>query len=158
MGVEQFKISFRDIVNQLSPYNWRQTIYLKWIFSLIRPLDELNDNGTPVEFFDQKNLSLYQFVIFITRFLQVDSTKLKLQKYLNELFDPTSNGILIINNNFPLNVDYSFNLTEQSVDDFSYNAWDLAVDYAASGEFVLGPDGNVYESNTTPCGLCNCSI
>lgn len=150
MAITQFKVNFRDIVTQLSPEFFREPIYTTWIYALIKPLDEVNDNATPIQFFNQKGVSFYQFTRFITRFLQVDSTTLKLQKYLNELFDSSNEGILIVNNNFPLNVEYLFNAEEQSVVNYSYNAWDATVDYAATGEFVLSTDGNVYESNTTP--------
>lgn len=145
-----FKVNFRDVVSQLSPHNFRQSIYLRWIFSLSKGLSDVNDNGIIINFFGQKNQSLFQFTRFITRFLQVEQTTLGVQKYLNELFDPTDELIEIINNNSPLLVDYDFNLSEQHVVDFDYNAWDSTFDYAATDEFVLAPDGNVYESNTTP--------
>jgi len=145
----KYKINFKDLTSQLSPWFFRAPIYLRYLFALVKPLDNLNDNSEPIRFFDQKNPSLYQFTIFITRFLQVNASRLVLQKYLNELFDPTTEGILIVNNAV-IDVKYKFNASEQHVPIYKYNAWDSTVDYAASGEFILAPDGNVYESNTTP--------
>jgi len=145
----KYKINFKDLSAALSPWFFRAPIYLRYMFALVKPLDELNDNSIPIQFFDQKNPSLYQFTIFITRFLQVNASRLVLQKYLNELFDPTNEGILIVNNAV-IDVTYRFNNSEQHDEDFDYNAWDITVDYAASGEFILAPDGNVYESKTTP--------
>jgi len=195
-----FKINFKDLSTQLSPHFFRQPIYLKYLFSLIKPLSDINDNGNPVMFFNQGNLSnteykgiysdqktysignrvlfegvayknivnittpeafteanwirstnrsFFPLTIFITRFLQVDASRLKLQKYLNELWDSTNEGILIVNNP-TVDVLYRFNNAEQHDDEFDYNAWDSTVDYAATGEFVLANDGNVYESNTNP--------
>jgi hypothetical protein len=145
-----FQVNFNDLVNQLTPWFFRKPKYLKYLFSLSKPLSELNNNGVPIQFFDQKNQSLYQFTLFIIRFLQVNSTTLVLQKYLNERWDSTNEGIVIVNNNQDILVKFKFNLSEQHVPNYRYNGWDSTVDYAASGEFVLANDGNVYESNTTP--------
>ena len=144
-----FRINFRSLSFQLSPWFFRAPKYLAYLYSLVKPISDINDNSNPIMFFDQKNRSFYPLTIFITRFLQVDATRLKLQKYLNELWDSTDEAILIVNN-ATVDVEYRFNSTEQHVDEYDYNAWDSTVDYAASDEWVLATDGNVYESNTTP--------
>jgi len=144
-----YKVNFKDITNQLSPWFFRVPRYLKYMFALIKPLSELNDNSNPIQFFNQKNPSLYQFTIFITRFLQVDASRLVLQKYLNELWDATNEAI-VLENNTVVDVKYKYNNSEPSDANYKYNAWDSTVDYAASGEYVLASNGNVYESNTTP--------
>ena len=144
-----FKVNFRDISNQLSPWFFRKPKYLKYLFSLIKPITDINDNGSPVQFFNQKDRSFYQLTEYLNRFLQVSASRLVFQKYLNELWDSTNEGI-VIENNAVVEVTYRYNNSEQHVDEYDYNAWDSTVDYAASGEYVLASDGNVYESNTTP--------
>lgn len=195
-----FRINFRDISFQLSPHFFRAPIYLGYLYSLIKPLSDINDNGTPIRFFNQGNLSntvykgiysdqatysignrvlhngvayknitnitvpesfteakwlratnrsFYPLTVFITRFLQVDASRLKLQKYLNEIWDPTDEGILIVNN-ATVDVKYKFNNVEPREPSYKYNAWKSTTDYAASANLVLAFDGNVYSSNTTP--------
>lgn len=145
-----FNVNYRDVIIAVTPHFLRKDNFKRILFSIIKPLQTLNNNGTPIQFFNQKNVSLFPFTLFITRFLQVEQTTLGIQKYLNELFDPTDELIEIVNNNTPLLVDYDFNNSEVHIIDFGYNNWDSTVDYAATGEFVLGADGEVYESNTTP--------
>lgn len=145
----KYRVGFKDISNMLSPWFFREPVYQKYLFSLVKPLSDINDNGIPIQFFNQKNPSLYQFTIFITRFLQVNASRIVLEKYLNELFDPTNQGIVL--ENHPVTyVTYEFNDSEEHTVDYGYNDWDATVDYAATKEYVLAPDGNVYLSNTTP--------
>lgn len=194
-----YKLNFRDLTTALTPWRKRRPKFLRFLYSLIKPLSTLNDNDIPIQYFDQGNTknttykgiysatstykpgdivlyagvaqrnktaitsgeaftqskwvisprtSLYQFTIFITRVLQVNSTKLILQKYLNELFDPTAQGIVITNNNSILHVKYKFNTSEKFTANYRYNNWKTATAYAASGDYVLAANGNVYESNT----------
>lgn len=196
----RYKVNFKDVSNMLTPYFFRAPIYQRYLFSLIKPLSDLNDNGNPVLYFDQGNtdnttyrgiysaantyaigdismyfgvsyrnktkittpeafddtkwiksprVSLYPFTLFITRFLQVDASRLVLQKYLNELFDSTNEGILLVNNATTY-VTYEFNSSEEHTVDYGYNSWDSTHDYAATKEYALGSNGNAYLSNQTP--------
>ena len=144
-----FRVNFRDLSFQLSPDEFRAPIYLRYLYSLVKPLSDINDNGTPIQFFNQKNRSFYPLTVFISRFLAVDGSRIAVQKYLNELWDPTNEGILIVNS-ATVEVLYRYNNSEQHTDEYDYNAWDATVDYAASNEWVLAANGNVYESLQTP--------
>jgi len=195
-----YKLNFKDITFQLSPWFFRVPKYLRYMFSLIKPLNELNDNGNPIQFFEQGNTtntnykglydsastyttgdivtyegypyrnkisisipeafdsakwiknpyaSFYPFTNYITRFLQVDASRIVLEKYLNEIWDPTNEAI-VIENNQVIEVKYKYNNTEFSIDNYKYNNWNNSTSYVAGAnpDYVLAKDGEVYKANT----------
>ena len=135
-----FNVDFKDIKFQLTPHFLRKDNLLKLMFSAIKPLKELNNNGVVVESFGQSdrinpsttaldydatitysvgdfrkfqsvtfqnntaitvpepfdpikwtkisdvNVSLHQFILFITNFLNFDARTIFLGKFLNDIY------------------------------------------------------------------------
>lgn len=81
-----FNIDFKDIKFQLTPHFLRKDNLLKLMFSAIKPLKTLNNDGIVVESFGQKNSSLHQFVLFINNFLNFDARTIFLEKFLNDIY------------------------------------------------------------------------
>lgn len=85
--MSKFNINFKDIKFQLTPFFLRKDNLLKLMFSAIKPLKTLNNDGVVVESFGQKNSSLHQFVLFITNFLNFDARTIFLEKFLNDIYE-----------------------------------------------------------------------
>ena len=81
-----FNTDFKDIIFQLTPHFLRKDNFLKLIFSGIKPLKTINNDGVVVESFGQKNSSLHQFILFITNFLNFDARTIFLEKFLNDIY------------------------------------------------------------------------
>lgn len=139
-----FQINFRDIVNQTLPHFLRKDNKLRYLFSAIKPLSELNNDGVEIESFGQKNPTMFQFELFIKEFLNFDAGTLSLERYLNRRWDPTSLRIKIVNDNASP-VLYLFNDAEQSDPVFFYNNWDPAIAYKASPEDYAVEDNTVFK-------------
>ncbi len=127
-----FGVNFKDLTFQYIPHFLRFDNLLKYIFSAIKPLSELNNNGVVIDSFGQKNPSLFQFERFIRNFLRFDARTLYLQKFLNDFWDPVQERIRIINDNTS-HVLYLFNDAEQREGVFFYNNWDSTVAYVKNG-------------------------
>jgi len=52
-----FNIDFKDIKFQLTPHFLRKDNLLKLMFSAVKPLKTINNDGVPVESFGQLNSS-----------------------------------------------------------------------------------------------------
>lgn len=137
-----FRVNYRDLVNQVIAFFLRKDKFKNILFSIIKPLSTLNNNDTVIEFFDQKNQSLFPFTEFITNFLNFDARTIYLQKYLNDRYDSTNEGILIVNNNTTLDVVYLFNSAENADPTYFYNNWDTTISYVAGGT----PDRIMYKN------------
>ena len=81
-----FNIDFKDIKFQLTPHFLRKENLLKLMFSAVKPLKDINNDGVVVESFGQKNSSLHQFILFITNFLNFDARTIYLEKFLNDIY------------------------------------------------------------------------
>lgn len=81
-----FNTDFRDVIFQLIAFFLRKPNYLKLIFSGIKPLKTINNDGVVVESFGQKNSSLHQFILFIANFLNFDARTIYLEKFLNDIY------------------------------------------------------------------------
>lgn len=136
-----FNVSYRDLTFQALPHFLRKSNFLKLIFSAIKPLQTLNNDGVIVESFGQLNPSLYQFTLFIENFLRFDARTIYLERYLNDLYDPVARQINIVNNN-AANVLYLFNDAEQHTPVYMFNNWDSTTAYIASPE-DFAVEGNV---------------
>lgn len=128
-----YSITFRTSVFQILTWFLRQPITLQYIFSTVKPLQQLNDNGTLVRAFGEVNPSLRPLEFFISDFLKFGSRTIYLEKWLNRFYDPVLNRIQIINNN-QLPFTFLFNTDEQEDPVYLYNGWDEAVAYIASPE------------------------
>lgn len=91
----QFNVDFKDILFQLTPHFLRRENLLKFMFSTIKPLKTINNDGVIVESFGQKNSSLHQFILFITNFLNFDARTIFLEKFLNDIYAKVTEGWLI---------------------------------------------------------------
>ena len=89
-----FNVDFKDIKFQLTPHFLRKDNLLKLMFSAIKPLKTINNDGVVVESFGQPNSSLHQFVLFITNFLNFDARTIFLEKFLNDIYAKVSAGWL----------------------------------------------------------------
>jgi len=83
----KFNTDFKDVIFQLTPHFLRKDNFLKLMFAAIKPLKDINNDGTPVESFGQKNSSLQQFILFITNFLNFDARTIYLEKFLNDIYN-----------------------------------------------------------------------
>ena len=81
-----FNVDFKDIIFQLTPHFLRKDNFMRFIFSGIKPLKTLNNDGVVVESFGQANSSLHQFILFITNFLNFDARTIFLEKFLNDVY------------------------------------------------------------------------
>lgn len=81
-----FNVDFKDIKFQLTPFFLRKDNLLKLMFSAVKPLKDINNDGVVVESFGQKNSSLHQFILFILNFLNFDSRTIFLEKFLNDIY------------------------------------------------------------------------
>ena len=81
-----FNTDFKDIIFQLTPHFLRKDNFLRVIFSGIKPLKTINNDGVVVESFGQKDASLHQFILFITNFLNFDARTIFLEKFLNDIY------------------------------------------------------------------------
>ena len=54
----EFNVNYRNFVNQLVPHFLRRTNTAAWLYSLIKGLKDVNNNGYVVLNFGQKNVSL----------------------------------------------------------------------------------------------------
>lgn len=142
-----FNINFRDIANQTLPHFLRKDDLLRFMFSAVKPLSTLNNDGVPIQSFGQLSPSMYQFELFIKNFLRFDARTIYLQRYLNDQWDPTLRRIVIVNDN-ESHVLYLFNEAEQSDPVFFYNLWDATIAYVASPEDYVVQDNIVYKCNT----------
>lgn len=115
-----FKVEFRDVINNLLPHFLRLNTIKSFLFSLIKPLSTLNDNSILVTNFNQSNTSLYQFTLFIKKFLRFNSQTIYLEKYLNNEWDSTLARIYIINtaSEYPA---YVYNIIEGKYKIYLYN-------------------------------------
>ena len=90
-----FNVDFKDIKFQLTPHFLRKENLLKLMFSAIKPLKTLNNDGVVVESFGQPNSSLHQFVLFINNFLNFDARTIFLEKFLNDIYAKVTDRWLI---------------------------------------------------------------
>ncbi|KKN24450.1 hypothetical protein LCGC14_0894750 [marine sediment metagenome] len=141
-----FNIDFKDIIFQLTPHFLRKDNLLRFMFSGIKPLKTINNDGVVVESFGQKNSSLHQFILFIANFLNFDARTIYLERFLNDIYDPVTEGIVIVNDN-TIRVLYLFNKAEEREDVFFYNNWDSTIAYIVD-DFAVGTDNKVYQANT----------
>ena len=81
-----FNTDFKDVIFQVDPHFLRKDNFLKLMFSGIKPLKTINNDGVVVESFGQKNSSLHQFILFITNFLNFDARTIFLEKFLNDIY------------------------------------------------------------------------
>jgi len=90
-----FNVNFKDIKFQLTPFFLRKENLLKLMFSAIKPLKTINNDGVVVESFGQKNSSLFQFILFITNFLNFDARTIFLEKFLNDIYAKVTEGWVV---------------------------------------------------------------
>ena len=90
-----FNVDFKDIKFQLTPFFLRKDNLLKLMFSAVKPLKDINNDGVIVESFGQKDSSLQQFILFITNFLNFDARTIFLEKFLNDIYAKVTEGWLI---------------------------------------------------------------
>ncbi len=139
----KFKINFRALFFQFTPWFLRKDKLLKYLFSIGRGLQTVNNNGQIVRDFDQTNLSLYPLFKFLNKFVRFDARTIYLEKYLNDYYDPINEGIVIANNNI-LPVLHIFNTAEESDPVYMFNQWDPAIAYIASPEDYVTRNGRVF--------------
>ena len=87
-----FNVDFKDIKFQLTPHFLRRDNLLRLMFSAVKPLKTINNDGVIVESFGQKNSSLFQFILFITNFLNFDARTIFLEKFLNDIYAKVTEG------------------------------------------------------------------
>lgn len=138
-----YSVTFRTTVFQILTWFLRQPLTLQYIYGSIKPLQELNDNGTLVRAFGEVNPSLRPFQFFISDFLKFGSRTIYLEKWLNRFYDPVLERIRIINNN-QLPFIYLFNTSEQEDPVYFYNSWDAAIAYIASPEDYVVHESILY--------------
>ena len=90
-----FNVDFKDVIFQLTPHFLRKDDFLRFIFSGIKPLKTINNDGVLVESFGQKDASLQQFILFITNFLDFDARTIFLEKFLNDVYAKVTERWLI---------------------------------------------------------------
>lgn len=90
-----FNVDFKDVIFQLTPHFLRKDNFLRLIFSAIKPLKTINNDGVIVESFGQINGSLFQFILFITNFLDFDARTIFLEKFLNDVYAKVTERWLI---------------------------------------------------------------
>ena len=131
-----FNINFRQLAFQTIAWFLRKANWLRFVYSAVKPLRDLNNDGTPIESFGQKSPSMFHFQRFIKNFLRFDARTIYLQRYLNQIYDPVNEKIKIVNDN-TFQVRYMFNDAEQQAPDYFYNKWQAATSYVASpADFV----------------------
>ena len=79
-----FNIDFQHIAYNLTPYFKRTAAFLDWLYSLLRPLKEIN-------------LDFTSFVSKTDYALTFTSETNVLERFLNDQFDPITRGIFISN-------------------------------------------------------------
>ena len=141
-----FNVNFRDIAEQITPHFLRKAQWRRILFSAIKPLSTLNNDGVPIFSFGHKNPTLYQFQLFIENFLRFDARTIYLERYLNDQWDPTNRQIKIVNNNTPF-VLYLFNKAEQADPVYMYNLWDATISYVVDDRVMFG---NIIYKATAP--------
>ena len=87
-----FNVDFKDVLFQVDPHFLRKSNFLKLMFSGVKPLKTLNNDGVVVESFGQKDASLHQFILFITNFLNFDARTIFLEKFLNDIYAKVTEG------------------------------------------------------------------
>jgi len=87
-----FNVDFQHIAYNLAPHFKRTAAFLDWLYSLVRPLKEIN-------------LGFVSFVNNTEYNLTFTSETNVLERFLNDQFDPVSRGIFITNIN---EVDFQF--------------------------------------------------
>ena len=90
-----FNVNFKDVIFQLTPHFLRKDNFLRFMFSGIKPLKTINNDGVIVESFGQKDASLEQFILFITNFLDFDARTIFLEKFLNDVYAKVTERWLI---------------------------------------------------------------
>ena len=90
-----FNVDFKDVLFQLDPHFLRKDNFLRFMFSGIKPLKTINNDGVLVESFGQKDASLEQFILFITNFLFFDARTIFLEKFLNDVYAKVTERWLI---------------------------------------------------------------
>lgn len=146
-----FNLDFKGILFQLIPHFLRKDNLLRLIFSGIKPLQSLNNDGVIVNSFGQEDSSMFQFTLFIQNFIRFDARTIFLEKFLNLIYDSSLERIFIVNTNI-LGVLYLFNKIEEREDVFFYNAWDSNFDYKINtlpitGDFVAF-ENRIYQAIT----------
>ena len=141
-----FNTDFKDVIFQLIAFFLRKPNFLKLIFSGIKPLKTLNDDGVIVESFGQKNSSLNQFQLFIRNFLNFDARTIFLEKFLNDIYDSAQKRIKIVNSTVIPTLAI-FNKIEEREDVFFYNNFDSTISYVV-GEFSVF-ENKVFKANAT---------
>ncbi len=157
--MSRYNVNFRDVVNAVTWFYLRTARTLSLLFSLIKSLQTLNNDGVVVEALGQDSPSFFQLVRHIQKFVIFDARTLYLQKYLNDIYDPVLKRIVIVNDNTS-HVIYIFNLAEttDSTIFYLYNSWDATVAYKqgsappaeTDADFVLNDfDNHIYHAILT---------
>ena len=155
--MSKYNVDFRDLITAVLWFYLRTTRFLSALFSFIKPLSTLHNDGVIVEAIGQKDVTFSQLVRYLRNLINFDARTLYLQKYLNDIYDPTQQRIVIVNDNSS-HVLYLFNAVEQSDPVFFYNTWDSTVAYIEGGtppgeagaDFVFNPtDNHIYHAILT---------
>lgn len=135
MGLNSYNISFRDIIFQLTPYFLRARKTLLYLYSLIKPIKDVNNSF----------LSYYEVK---KRILKHNAQTIYLEHYLNLEYDAINEGIYI-ENITESSVLYVFNTEEAQSPIYVYNLYDNSNAYVV-GEFC-SYGNTIYEciANTT---------
>ncbi len=125
---EYYLIVFRTVTNFLTPWFLRTADYLRYKYSIIKPLQDLNNDGIVVRDFGEANPSMYQHHRMLSRFGKFGAARQELEKWLNLYWDDPDERIVIVNNN-TAPITYLFNTAEEANDVFFFNQWDSGVTY-----------------------------
>ena len=131
-----FNINFKSLVFQATPFFLRKIRLINLLSANVKPLKDINNNSVVVERFGQKSVSLFQFERFVNNFLIFSSQVIYLEKYLNDIWDPTLKRIKIVNTNISF-VLYLFNNAENADPVFLFN----------EGETIPPPETQVFLFN-----------
>lgn len=146
-----YNFSFRQVIFQLLPWFMRKKLLLRYMYSAIKPLATLHNDGVTVSTFGQLSPSLYQFQVFIDFFLKFDARTIYLEKYLNIIYDPVDERIKVVNDNI-FHVRYMFNKAEEQAPDYWYNKWQAGTAYIASPEDYVYFSSRVYKCTANSTG------
>ena len=116
-----YDISFRDIIYQLLPHWLRMRKTLLYLYSLIKPIKDVNIEF--LSYYNEKNI-----------ILKHNAQTIYLQHYLNYEYDPFDERILIENTS-DTSVLYRFNKAESPTPLYYYNQYNNSISYSI-GDFV----------------------
>jgi hypothetical protein len=122
MAIFNYSVDWLTKVKQNLPILLRLPKRIDWIIALIKPIKDLYADFLIIQ---RDNYYAIRFT----------SQILYLQKLLNDLFDPTGNGIYITDYGLIPRV-FLYNKIENNTPFYLYNKWDSTVTYA-TGEFSI---------------------